>query len=515
MNCKSLAARTCIALIYFSSALFPIEYASTHNASSHNQNEFSSKGLHLSNRRASDPTLSGVFSLRVAQNVAGAIANWPFDRHIFAPDVYIQGSQPVVELLDMYGSVQSEFCPLTGPCKLMRYAVSASIFNNPGCATLSGTTVVESKNGVAVFTDLSIDIAESEYRLIFSVGYDSKSPIGWAPLQVITDPFNVATGFINLHWRIPSEYSPTAGSLLNPIFLSVLAFDPISDLWTPLPTYNDDIEVSMDLPGCQSRGGPILICRNSAFSDRPGIIDGNKFRVPCTSGNASITDLAIIVAGRLRLIFESRGMRSQSQPFDISPSTATKISIVQQPPAVQTSGMILSQIPVINVVDVYNNSISGEGYVVNAQIVTATGSRESLWTCSDPSCDFSNPFTGQGLDPNTAVSTFSNLMIKTAGENMQIYFVVTNVGDPGLTILPVTSEKFQVVPGVFVDVRIARSPQTEQWLDVNQVPTGATAGIPFMLQPVVLVCIFVFHKLGSSKANAENPHVRLYARAGD
>ena len=487
MKCESLAARAFMVLIYFSPAIFPIEHASTQNASSNKFFQLSFKSLRPSNRRSSDPTLSGVFSLRVAQNVAGAIANWPFNRHIDAPEVYIQGSQPVVHLLDMYGSVQSEFCPLTGPCKQMKYAVYASIFNNPGCATLSGTTVVESENGVAMFTDLSIDIAESNYRLIFSVGYDSDSPIGWAPLQVITDPFDVATGFINLHWEIPSDYSPEAGSLMNPIFISVLAFDPIAEVWTPLATYNDDIEVSIELPGCESRGGPILICRGSAFSNRSGIIDGNKFHVRCTSGNASISDLAIIVAGRMRLNFESRGMRSQSQPFHISPSTATMIGIVQQPPTVQTAGKILTQMPVINVVDVYNNSIRGEGYVVNAQIVTASGSKESLWTCTDPSCDFSNPFTGQGLDPSTAVSTFSNLMIKASGENLQIYFVVTNVGDLGLKILPVMSDKFQVVPGVFVDVRIARSPQTERWLDVNQVPIGATAGIPFSQQPTVLV----------------------------
>jgi hypothetical protein len=490
MKCGSIAARTFIFLIYFLPAF---KYAASRYVSSEKQKDVSLNVPRLAQRRSSDPTLSGVFSLRVAQNVEGAIANWPFNRYIDAPEVYIQGSQPVVHLLDMYGSVQSEFCPLTGPCQQMTYAVSASIFNNPGCATLNGTTVVESVNGVATFTDLFIDVAESNYRLIFSVGYDVDFPTGWAPLQVITDPFDVAIGFINLRWEIPDHYSPKAGSVLNPIFLSVLAFDPNSRRWTPLVTYHDDIEVSIVLPGCESRGGPILICRNSAF-----VRGGNKFHVPCTSGNASITDLAIIVAGRLRLIFESRGMRSQSQPFDITPSAATLIVVVKQPPAVQTAGTVLSQMPVVNVVDTYNNSIKGEGYVVNAHISTAS-SKELLWTCTDQSCDFSNPFTGQGMDPDRLVSDFSNLMVKRSGENLQIVFVVTNIGDPGLIIPPVTSEKFQVVPGVFVDVMIARSPQTEQWLNVDHIPAGATAGKPFLQQPLVLVCIFSFHNFDPSK----------------
>jgi hypothetical protein len=494
----SISTKMFIFLIYFLPALLqesPMRNASPNDAMYDTRNKLSSTALasRLLNRRSSDPTLTGVFSLRVAQNVAGAIANWPFNGYIYAPEVYIEGAQPVIHLLDMYGSVQSEFCPLTGPCQQMTYAVSASIFNNPGCATLSGRTVVDSVQGVAAFTDLFIDVPESNYRLIFSVGHDVDSPIGWAPLQVITDPFDVAIGYIDLRWEIPDDFSPKAGTLLNPIFLSVLAFDRSFGSWFPLTTYDDTIEVSIVLPGCESRGGPNLICRNFAFDDRPGIIDGNMFPVQCASGNASITDLSIIVAGRHRLTFRSNGMRSQSQPFEIASSTATKIALVQEPPAVITAGTILSQMPVINVVDIYNNSISGQGYVVNAQVVMASGSIESLWTCTDPSCDFSNPFTGQGLDPLTAESKFSNLMIKASGDNMQINFVVTNIGDPGLAILPVRSAMFQVVPGVFVGVRIARSPQTERWVDVNQVPAGATAGTPFSQQPTVRVVVFCPH----------------------
>jgi hypothetical protein len=436
-----------------------------------------------------DPSLNGIVSLKVAQNVLGARAGWPFAFPIDAPEVYTFGLQPIIQFLDMYGAVQSQFCPLTGPCEDVTYAVTATIFNNPGCAVLGGHTVAYSVNGIASFTDLSIDVSETNYTLKFSAGpATSTSPIGWAPLQVISDPFDVSLGFINLRWEIPKNEIPVAGTYLNTIDLRVLSYDTALQAWLPLTTYNDAIQVSIILPGCETRGGPEPICRNSAFGsafgERPGVVGGNKFSVPCVNGNASVTDLSVVLAGSFRLIFESQGMLSQSLFFRVQASNASFAILVQQPPASNTAGVLLSRMPILNLVDMYNNSVSGDGFVVNAIVYAPAGQTDYLWTCLDPGCDFAIPFSSQAMDPVTGILAFQSVMVKAAGI-VQIGITVSNILFPEFVIAPIRSVQFEILPGRYVAIQVVASPQSQLWTSADTIPTGATAGIPFARQPLV------------------------------
>ena len=478
---------SCSFILIFSLSTFLLQL--TESASLSAQQEIDTDILPVSTRTSSNPTLTGIVSLKVFQNVEGAIANWPFGKSIPAPEVFTQGSQPTIQLLDMYGSVQTEFCPLVGPCQHISYSVTANIYNNPGCAILGGTPVVNSVQGVAKFTDLFIDIPQSNYTLQFSAGSTSTSPIGWAPLQVISDPFDVALGFINLHWNIPTQI-PVAGANLSIIYMQVNHYDRLIQSWMPVTTYDDDIQVSLNLPGCQNLGGPELICRNLAFGNPPNIINGNRFSVPCQNGNASVTDLQVILSGTYRLTFESNGMRCQSLTFSIAPSNAAVVYVLQQPSSVVTSGVMFSQMPIIDVVDKYNNTVSGKGFVVNAQVYLVSGQSTSLWSCLDTACDYSVPFKDQTVESTSGVYTFQNIMIKAAGNGIRISFIVTNILNSAISIDPVFSAPVNVLPGVYIGMKVAMSPRTQLWKDVDVVPLGATAGIPFAQQP--LVSLFPF-----------------------
>ena len=83
-------------------------------------------------------------------------------------------SPVVVEVVDQFGNVETDDNTDT---------ITLSIGANPSGGTLSGTLTVTVVNGVASFSDLSIDLAGIGYTLHASVG-------GGLP-DLDSDPFNV------------------------------------------------------------------------------------------------------------------------------------------------------------------------------------------------------------------------------------------------------------------------------------------------------------------------------------
>ena len=141
-----------------------------------------------------DPSMEGVVGLSAeaphGQAVAGPIAGWPIARAGGPRNRHTLGKQPQVALLDMFGRKHASFCTGYGGCKDVIFPVTASISNNPGCSKLHGTTIVQTVNGVATFTDLMIENPESIYRFRFATG------LPLSPIAVITAPFKVLKGQI-------------------------------------------------------------------------------------------------------------------------------------------------------------------------------------------------------------------------------------------------------------------------------------------------------------------------------
>lgn len=141
-----------------------------------------------------DASMEGVVGLSAeaphGQGVAGPIAGWPIAQAGGPRNRHTQGNQPQVALLDMFGGKQTKFCTGYGGCKDVIFPVTAAISNNPGCSKLHGTTIVQTVNGVATFTDLMIENPESIYRLRFTTG------LRLSPIAVTSAPFKVMKGQI-------------------------------------------------------------------------------------------------------------------------------------------------------------------------------------------------------------------------------------------------------------------------------------------------------------------------------
>lgn len=148
----------------------------------------------VSLREEVDVTTQGVVALgtdppegNLPQTV---ISGWPIAKPSSTRNRHTQGLQPKVVLLDMFGNRQYQWCTGISACTPVSAPVTASIFNNPGCGKLLGTTTVQTVNGVAVFTDLMMDSPKSLYTLRFSAG------LKLSPIATITPPFKVLHGQI-------------------------------------------------------------------------------------------------------------------------------------------------------------------------------------------------------------------------------------------------------------------------------------------------------------------------------
>ena len=171
---------------------------SSHSVQKHNSfqsaSSVASATFERSILRNVDVTQEGVVALGTdppeGNPGVGVIAAWPIAKPGGKRNRHTQGHQPMVVLLDMFAQRKTQFCTGFAGCSEVSHPVTAAIFNNPGCAKLHGTTTVQSVNGVAIFTDLMIDLPQSLYRLRFTAG------LKFAPVEKLTPPFKVLQGQI-------------------------------------------------------------------------------------------------------------------------------------------------------------------------------------------------------------------------------------------------------------------------------------------------------------------------------
>lgn len=283
--------------------------------------------------REFDVKLEGVVGLGTAPPEGslpnGSIAGWPIGAPGSARNRHTLGAQPKIVLLDMFGRKQNRFCPDYGTCVPVDHPVTASIHNNPGCGKLHGTTIVQSVNGVATFTDLMIDSFQSRYRMKFTAG------LLISPVTSISPPFKVLQGQIyipdDVLWNFdesgtaacrgcddtafcsmssPITYNPPwtqatrmrvdAGALLRSNGAPGVRFQPCAgyeyptvwvrkfnmhmqgigseyDGWEDVPNWDYNIEVRMQEPGCTFLDGEddIMVCRRGLEAG-----GGSKSRKP-------------------------------------------------------------------------------------------------------------------------------------------------------------------------------------------------------------------------------------------
>src|SRR5438094_102371 len=181
--------------------------------------------------------------------------------------------------------------------------VTVALVNNPGGATLSGTTTVAAVDGDATFYDLSLDKTGTGYTLAASVS-------GGA-LVATSAAFDVAPGAATQLEFTVEPTTATAGTALAPA-LQVRALDAAENL---VPTFTGNVTVAF---GGTSGEGSTL---------------GGTTTVAAVNGVATFGDLTVNQTGTgYWLTASATGLaRAASSAFDVTAGAATQLVFSTEP----------------------------------------------------------------------------------------------------------------------------------------------------------------------------------------
>ncbi len=282
-----------------------------------------------------------VFSVQPSNTVAGAA---------ISPAV-------TVRILDQFGNLTTSTANVT-----------LAIGTNPGGGTLSGTTTVAAVNGVATFSNLSIDNAGTGYTL---------TAVSSGLTGATSNAFNITAGAAN-HLAFSQQPSNTvAGTAINPA-VTVRILDAFNNLTTS--TANVNLAIGTNPGG--------------------GTLSGTT-TVAAVNGVATFNTLSINQAGTgYTLTASSDSLTSAtSNAFNITAGAANHLAFSQQP-SNTVAGAAINPAVTVRILDAFNNLTAS-----TAAVTLAIGTNPGGGTLS-------------GTTTVTAVSgvaTFNDLSIDHTG----------------------------------------------------------------------------------------------------
>jgi len=289
--------------------------------------------------------------------------------------------------------------------------VTVALANNPGGSTLGGTTTVAAVDGIATFSDLSLDKTGAGYTLTASAsGGELAAPTSAA--------FDVAPGPAT-HLEFTVEPSTaTAGAALAPP-LQVTARDGAGNL---VPTFTGNVTVAF--------GG----------TSGAGLTLGGTTTVAAVNGVATFGDLTVSQTGSgYWLTASATGLaRAASSAFDVTPGAATQLVFGTEP---RTT--------------VADHQISP---AVKVRALDALGNLVPSFTGSVSIAPGNNPggATFSGTTPVAAVggvATFFDLSLNKTGTGYTLTASASGFA-------PVTSTAFDITPGAARQLAFTQQPGT-------------------------------------------------------
>src|SRR6266550_4402280 len=146
-----------------------------------------------------------------------------------------------VQLLDATGNV------VTGATD----SVTIGISSNPDGGTLSGTTTVAASNGVAIFSNLSIDRAGIYTLMARAAGFSPAYSLGfnvWCSCWISSAPMPTAREGAGVAVVNSVLYAVGGYNTSNGYLATVEAYDPATNTWTtkaPMPTARSGLGVGV------------------------------------------------------------------------------------------------------------------------------------------------------------------------------------------------------------------------------------------------------------------------------
>lgn len=256
--------------------------------------------------------------------------------------------------------------------------VSLSLQGGPGGATLSGSTSTSTDDGVATFSNLSVNQAGSGYRLVAS-----SSGLSGAT----SDPFTVSTGAAtNLVFTVQPS-AADAGEAISPA-VRVEARDAAGNAVTGF-------------------SGQVTI---GIASGPSGAVLGGNTTVAATAGVATFSDLTLDRAGTYTLRATATGLsQATSSSFSVGAGSAANVSKVAGDNGSAQVGQLVEPEPRVRVTDAGGNPVAGVTvtFAVASGGGTATGTTPT--TNSSGEAEVGSWRLGTTAGTNTLTATVSGL----------------------------------------------------------------------------------------------------------
>jgi hypothetical protein len=299
--------------------------------------------------------------------------------------------------------------------------VTLALLNNPAGGTLSGTTTVAAAGGVATFSNLTVDKADSTYTL-----RASSTP---ALVAATSSPFIVLPGILD-HFTVEAS----GGGQI-----------PSQNAGVPF-----DVRISArDLAGnvVRSFTGTVLVSAGGG-----GVLGtGGGTTLAFTNGVLAAHTISFDNIGTFSLnVRNSAGFESgASNTFQVTAGPPGKLAFVQQPTNA-IAGTNITPAITVQLQDALGNNIAQANLPVTIDLLSGTGLLSGTKT----------------RNTNTSgIASFANLSIDSAGAKVLR-------GNSG-TLTPAISDTFLITAGSAAKLAFTVNPGT------------GTAGLPLSVQPVV------------------------------
>ena len=327
-----------------------------------------------------------VFQQQPTSTIAGAV---------LSPNVKVQ-------VLDQFGNVVT----------FDSSNVTMVINSNPGNSTLGGTTTVAAVNGVATFTNLTLNKVGTNYTLLTLDG-----TLGSA----VSSSFNISPAAANHLAFLQQPTNTVAGTSITPA-LTVQVLDLYGNVVT-----SDTSNVTVAI-GTNPGGGTL----------------SGTASVNAVSGVATFSTLSINKTGVGYTLTATDGILGSgtSSTFNITPAAANQLAFAVQP-GNTTAGVSISPAATVKVFDRFGNLVTTDSSNVTIAISTNPGGGTLSGTLT--------------MAASGGVATFNNLSIDKVGTG---YTLTASDGSLSTT----TSNAFNITFAA------------AHHLLINQQPTNTVAG---------------------------------------
>jgi hypothetical protein len=279
-----------------------------------------------------------------------------------------------VRLADQYNNVVSN------------RTVTLSLLNG---GTLNGTlSRTTTNNGVATFNNLNVTVPGTNYALL-ATSTNSLSVTGQTFTVTVGTPSKL------MYTTIPPS-TATAGSTLSTFVVQV------------------EDQFSNPISGS---GVPITLSLNTGSFG-----SGTTNTVTDSDGSATFIDIVFNTAGTYTMTANSPGLTAAGRLITITPTTASNIAFVQQPPSVTNAGAVFTPAVTVKVTDQFSNPIGSIPVIVSLTGTGALSGTLSQTTATNGIATFNNlsvklPGTGDFL---TAITTNPALSVNSANFNVNV-----------------------------------------------------------------------------------------------